>query len=358
MKIVHLLTYYGDYIGGIQIYVKELAKRQKALGNNVKIITSSLYGKEKEVEGIKVIKSPVLFSAFRIPFTPILPYHLFIEKIDVLHVHLPSPWIDLCSVLKKIISPNTKLVITIHNYLPFADTFPKKIFSFVHDKIFIKLALKFADEVTTCSEGFAKSLPYKINDKKLNIIPYGLDLNKFKSLNLKKKNQILFVGRLIPEKGLLELVKAVKSIPKLKRLRVLAIVSETYKYSKYKEECLKEGKDFLEIKANVPNEGIINYYNESKVFVFPSLGIDSFGIVLIEAMACGLPVVCTNLPGPSSIVPSYAGVIVNPKNKKELMKAIEKVLNGNYDSNQIEEYVKENFDYETITKKILEVYKT
>jgi glycosyltransferase involved in cell wall biosynthesis len=198
-------------------------------------------------------------------------------------------------------------------------------------------------------------LPYNLPPQKLNIIPIGVDLKKFKNLNKKKKNQILFVGRLIPEKGLLELIRAVKLIAP--RPKILAIVSETYSYLKYKERCLKEGKGFLKVKMNVPNNKTIKYYNESKLFTFPSWGIDSFGIVLIEAMACGLPVVCTNLPGPSSIVPSFAGVIVNPKNKKVFSDAIQKVLITNYDSSKIANYVKENFDYEIITNKVLEVYK-
>src|SRR3989344_6620128 len=118
MKIVHALAYYGDYLGGIQRYVNELAKRQKAEGHEVKIITSDLYGSQKQIDGVPIIRCKSWFSAFRTAFMPSLPFKLLKEKCDVVHAHLPSPGLDLSVAFSKKFNPKTKLIVTIHNYAP------------------------------------------------------------------------------------------------------------------------------------------------------------------------------------------------------------------------------------------------
>ena len=237
-------------------------------------------------------------------------------------------------------------------------SFVEKLAAFIHNKITISFPLFLSDKIIISTKAFAKSLPYKIKTSKLQIIPVGVDLEKFKIENIKKKNQILFVGRLIPEKGFLNLMKAMsivrKSFPKLK---LKAILSNVYGFEDYKKKCLSYDEGFLETEYNVENHKISEYYNESKAFIFPSIGLDSFGIVLIEAMACGTPIISTDLPGPSSIVPSFAGETFERNDYKQLANKIIQLLNNKYDSKKINSYVKENFDWDLITKDMLEVYK-
>lgn len=357
MKIIHALNYYGDYLGGVQIYVKELAKRQKNAGHNVKIITSDLYGKQKEIDGIPIIRAKTLFSAFRVPFTPLLPFYLLKEKCDVLNVHLPLPWLDVCVVLKKILHKKTKLIITVHNYVPTNSKF-SKIFAWFHNRILIRIALKNADIIITTTKEFANSLPYKIPNKKKKIIPYAVDINKFYPANSYTKNQILFVGRTIPEKGLHILMKAMNSVrKKIKGVKLITICSETYNFKNYEKKIRRLDSGFLKMKKNVPNNLLRKYYANSAVFVMPSLDIDSFGIVLLEAMACGCPVICSDLPGPSSIVNKNCGIVVPKGDAKKLGGTIIYMLrNSKKVRNKARKYVENNFSWNKVYNQIEEVY--
>jgi glycosyltransferase involved in cell wall biosynthesis len=355
MKIVHALAYYGDYIGGIQLYVKQLAERQKEEGHEVKIITSDLYGKQKVINNIPIIRSKALFSAFRVPFTISMPYYMLKEKCDVLHVHLPLPWLDLNAALKKVLSPKTKLVVTIHNYVP-AKSRIAKFFALIHNKFLIQTALRKADIITVPSLAFANSLPYKLSKKE--VIPYAIDTGKFYPSKKYDENQILFVGRLIPEKGLHILMKAMQLVrKKIPKAKLLAICAETYDYKNYEKEIKKLDDGFLEIKKNVPNNKIRDYYANSAAFIMPSLDIDSFGIVLLEAMACGCPVIVSDLPGPSSLVKKDCGLIVPKGNEIKLAEAIIQTLKKNGRMrNNARKYVEDNFSWGKVYKKFQEVY--
>ncbi len=361
MKIVHVLAYYGDYLGGIQNYVKELAKRQKAEGHDVKIITSNLKGNQNLLDGIKIIRCNSWFSLFRTPFMPSILKKLLNENCDVVHAHLPSPGLDLAVSIKKILSPKTRLVLTIHNYAPRTSSI-KKIFAFINDRILLQFALRSADKIIFTNKGFANSLKYPFDKKKMIILPLGVDLKKFKPSAKYNPNQILFVGRMIPEKGLHILVKSIQLINKeYPKLKLLAIVSEVYEgFNKYESDIIREGKGFLRVLKNISNERISSYYSNSKLLVMPSIDIDSFGFVLIEAMACGCPVITSDLPGPASIINKKVGLVTKRGDIDDTKKAILSILkNKDYDilRGNCRDYVTNNFNWDKINKKMLDIYK-
>lgn len=357
MRIVHALAYYGDYLGGIQIYVRELAKRQKAEGHKVKIITSDLYGSQKKIDGIKVIRCKSWFSAFRVPFTPSLPFKLLKEDCDVLHVHLPLPWLDICSVLKKLVHKKTKLVLTIHNDLQI-NSVCSNIFGWVHNKFLIGNVIKKSDSIITTTKAFANSLVYKIPKEKQKIIPLGIDTKKFKPNKKIKKNQILFVGRLIPEKGLHLLMLAMKKVRKeFPNLKLIVAYQPVYNYPDYYREIKSLDDGFLVEKKDCSQKELISLYSESKCFVLPTLQ-ESFGLVLLESMACQTPVICFNLPGPASFINKKNGILIERGNTTKLAEAIIKILNDTkrYQKN-LRDYVKKEFNWDKINKQILGVYK-
>jgi len=358
MKIVHALAYYGNYLGGIQNYVKELSERQKKQGHEVKIITSDLYGKKKRVSGVEIIRAKTWFSAFRVPFMPSLLYKMLKEDCDVLHVHLPLPGLDISAVLKKLIHKKTKLIITIHNYIPINSKL-SSFFAWVHNKILIRFPLMASDAVIVTTKGFSESLDYNIPEGRERIIPLGVDLKYFYPSKKHDKNSVLFVGRMIPEKGLHVLAEAMNSVrKKFKNAQLTAICSETYNYGEYEKKVRKLDKSgFLKIIKNVPHKKIRKYYASSACLVMPSLDLDSFGFVLIEAMACGCPVISSNLPGPSSVVNKKCGIVVPKGNVKKLSEAIISILK---DQEKFRtpciDYARKNFSSNTVYKNVMKVY--
>lgn len=359
MKIVHVLGYYGNYTGGIQAYVKELAKRQTRSGHSVKIITSDLFGTEKSIDGIAIIRCKTLFSFSRVPFCPWLFFSLLKEKCDVIHAHLPLPSWDLAVSIKKFFHPETKLIVTIHNY-SLRENRVQKMLSIINDHVLMQFPLFFSDKIITTTKAFGRSLHYKIPRKKNVIIPLGVNLTIFKNADLERnKSLILFVGRLIPEKGLHLLVQAVKELRKQNKIyQILAICAETYDFKKYENMVKKDSQKFLTILKNLPQTVLYKYYSKAGFLAFPS-SADSFGFVLIEAMACGCPVIVSNLPGPASIVRQDCGIVFNKNDIKSLTLAILKM--SQYQTlfrKNCRGYVEDVFSWRIINEKILELYKT
>lgn len=354
MKIVHVLAYYGDYLGGLQNYVRELAKRQKAAGHEVKIITSNLYGSKKKIDGIEIIRCNVWFSAFRVPFMPSLLVKLLKEKCDVLHAHLPLPGLDLAVSIKKILNPKTKLILTIHNDLQI-NSITSKVFGWIHNNILIKFPIAFSNSVITTTKSFSDNLNYKIPSKKHNVIPLGVDIDLFKDLNLMRENNVLFIGRIIPEKGLHLLVEAVKKARnKIPNLKLVAAYQKVYDYEKYYNKIKEESKDFLIEKENCSPKELVVLYNKCKCLAVASLQ-ESFGLIYLESLACNCPVVSFELPGPKEALKNKVKW-VPLENINKLAEEIVKKVNSNKKEDNCK-FIKDNFSWDRVNKKIVEVYK-
>lgn len=195
--------------------------------------------------------------------------------------------------------------------------------------------------------------------------PNGYD-NLFVEKNFKiknfgeKENIILTVGRLgTPEKNTELLLEALKEI-NLKNWKVILVGSETEKLTEYKEKYFKKNP---ELKEKIIFTGEIKdrkklyeYYNRSKIFVLPSKW-ESFGIVMIEAMAFGNYVITSNTCAANDITNhDNIGKIIEIDSKIELENSLKESINGNVDLeekyNKTLEYVK-NFKYEELIKKLI-----
>jgi phosphatidyl-myo-inositol alpha-mannosyltransferase len=142
---------------------------------------------------------------------------------------------------------------------------------------------------------------------------------------------VLFVGRLEPRKGLVYLVRAFLRLkPSFPRLRLL-VVGRDDKHQREKLMAMVPPRlrpDLLFVGA-VPQEDLPSYYASADVFCAPSLGGESFGIVLVEAMAVGLPVVCSNIGGYRDLVrDDQEGLLVPPRDPESLAEALGALLDN------------------------------
>ncbi len=197
-------------------------------------------------------------------------------------------------------------------------------------------------------------------------LPNGYD-NLFIEKNFKiknfeeKENIILTVGRLgTKEKNTELLLESLKEID-LKDWKVILIGSETEELLKYKEKYLKENPELKEkiiFTGEIKDRKILyEYYNNSKVFVLPSKW-ESFGIVMVEAMAFGNYVITSNTCAANDITNyNNIGKIIQIDSKIELENSLKEAINGkvNLEEKYIKtlEYVK-NFKYEELIKKLNE----
>jgi len=207
----------------------------------------------------------------------------------------------------------------------------------------IKLIVKHSDAFIACS---SRSKEYLISlgahPGKISIAPNAIDVDFFKAQSLKhepqkenlksqlkieEKKLILYVGRLVESKGLKYLMEAYRDLKKEKNDVDLMIIGDGPQRDELVSLCQQEQIKDVHLLGFIPNEQLPLYYSIADVFVFPSTR-DAFGMVVLEAMACGLPIVITNRAGASADVVKHGvnGYITGDRNAGQLYEAIKGIL--------------------------------
>lgn len=218
--------------------------------------------------------------------------------------------------------------------------------------------------ISTSTKDFC--LKTGLDEDKIEIIPYGVNTEFFRPMNVYKDEnifQILSVGYLIERKGFEYLIRSMPHVLKEHKNVRLKIVGSGPLESKLKALIYELGLgDEVEIIKNVSDEKLLMIYNSSDLFVLPSIvdsqgNTEGLGVVLLEAMACGLPVIGSDVGGiPDIIKDKDRGFLVPEKDYFQLSKTIINLLDDVDLRKKIAikgyEWIKEKF----IWKKIAENY--
>ena len=178
-----------------------------------------------------------------------------------------------------------------------------------------------------------------------------------KSLGLPQNVKILFtLGWLIERKGFNYLIEAMDIILK-ERKNVFCFIGGSGKLKDKLQSQINDLKleKYVKLIGFIPDEALLLWMNACDVFVLPSLS-ESFGVVLIEAMACGKPVISTYNGGSEEVVISEEyGLLMEPRNSINLAKKIEIALEKEWNHQKINEYAQQ-FTWKDIATKILDLY--
>jgi phosphatidylinositol alpha-mannosyltransferase len=298
MRVVHLAPFIeGGYTGGMQRYVIELVKQQRCSGIDASVQTIRL-GDEDHVDGVPVRGRRATFVWQRTPVHALLPRDLGRIEADVVHVHSPSPTLEAALLLRR---PKVRrLVLTLHNVLP-ATTRLQRALGTIETAV-LRRVLRRADAVIVPHLAFAyeagRQFGFDAEDPRVRVVPPGVDHDAFRPLCLARdEDVVLFAGHVRPEKGLHVLVEAMALLSE-KRLEVFAAVSYE---SRYFEQIRRRAESLLgnRVRFRIGAGGceLVEAYNRAGVVVAPSLGLESWNLVLLEAAATGAACVRTNLPG-------------------------------------------------------------
>ncbi|HCL00652.1 MAG TPA: hypothetical protein DHW42_11185 [Candidatus Marinimicrobia bacterium] len=219
-------------------------------------------------------------------------------------------------------------------------------------------------KIVTVSEDLKKRIIRKgINENKIHVIKNGINpifriLDKEtsrKALQLPNTKIILFIGHLIKTKGIDYLIEALTNFDKNINFKLYLIGSGEEKENFIqiiKEKNLSEVADFV---GSVNHSELVYWYNAADVLCLPSLreGIPN---VILEALACGTPVVATDISNNSDIINKSNGILVEPKNSIQLASALKKVLSNTWDRTEISESVN-NFNWNKNSIKYFELIK-
>ena len=271
-------------------------------------------------------------------------------KIDIIHSHLSYPAGFLGTIIYK--RKGIPDILTEHS------TISKYSRSFIH-KVCVKYTLKNSRGLACVSNALKKELS-TVTDREISVIHNVIDIDKFKlaESHPDKVINIGFLGGLSnTNKGLDLLLKAV-SILKNKDI-VLHIGGKGTlqdSYHKMSEDIGISGN--CRFYGEIPPEKVTDFYSKLNIFVLSSR-YETFGIVVVEAMACGLPVIATKCGGPEEIITPSTGLLVSKDNAEELAEAIFFMSSKlkMYDRAAIRNYANDTFGQSAFLAKISSAYK-
>lgn len=230
--------------------------------------------------------------------------------------------------------------------------------------------LQNANHVIAVGEELAEMITrdFGVAENKLSVMSMGIDRNVFQlpsdkavvqralGMDPAKKN-LLFVGNVIQEKGVEELILAFNELSKNDDNVALYIVGSTKDRSFYEKVTpLAKANSAITFVEPMPQPELVRYFQASDTFILPSY-IEGLGLVALEAMACGAPVIAANVGGLHYMLKDGAGQLVEPKSVEELVIAMQRAVNGDFTPNEAEvQRLLELHDAERIIDKLIAIY--
>jgi len=332
MKILQVGKYYFPYRGGIESVVQSLSEGLTQAGNEIGVLCSAekrIFTTE-HIRGVNIHRAAQLGVLFSQPITPSWPwlYQKLVKEHDVIHIHGPNPLAELSVLL----FPKTKpIVVSYHAdivnqkwlrpfYRPLQRAFLKKV-----DKIIVatKNHIRFSEVLQEFQD-------------KIEVIPYGIDPENF-SMNENIEMQVerlkeqhgnfsLFVGRLVGYKGLDILIRSMQEVK-----HPLLIVGEGPNRDQLVDLAYRLGvDDRVKFIGKVENQDTFTaLFHACQVLVLPSISAaENFGIVQIEAMCCGKPIITSNLKSGVPVVGQMGAtsILTPPGDHEALADALNHLL--------------------------------
>ena len=375
MKIALVSPYDFPYPGGITEHIIALANGAQQRGHEVQILAAcsgyqgQIFSNTRVVTN-KITAVPIGGSVARVGLSPFsysrIKKILQREAFDVIHLHEPfTPSIAWFVLMQTYTMPQTVTIGTFHAYHERPNWFyvrGRPIFS----KFFARL-----DNLIAVSRA-AHNFVYQMFPGDYRIIPNGVDLNRFgKEIESmsgagppgpNKKLTILFVGRLDKRKGFLNLLQAfIKIKPNYPHLQLKVVGPfKSGACQPYQDIARAHHVTDIEFVGYISPEKLPGVYHTADIFCAPSIGFESFGIILLEAMAAGLPIVASDILGYRSVITAgQEGLLAPPGQPMGLANALCQLLDnphlrqamgrrGRLKANQ--------YNWDHIVDKILEVY--
>ncbi len=351
MKILIVLTYYRPHISGLTIYVERLARALAQQGNQVTVLTSH-YSPElpfqEIMDGVLVIRHPVLFRFSKASIMPGFLRHAYrlMREHDVVHVHLPQAEGGPLAFIGRVLA-HRPVVLTYHCDLQLPPGPLNRVIDFL---AFLSNYMSgvFADRVVAYTRDYAEHSPFlsRFQGKLAAIYP-PVDTpepvpGEVQALRERYRTNghaiVGFAARFAEEKGVGYLLDSIPLVreecPSVKYLlagEYKNVVGENV--WERLQPLIRQNREYLELLGPVPSEQMGNFFGACDVLTVPSINsTESFGLVQVEAMLSGCPVVASDLPGVREPVRvTGMGEIVPIRDARALAQAIVRVL-GNRDN--------------------------
>ncbi|HPR65253.1 MAG TPA: glycosyltransferase family 4 protein [Thermoanaerobaculia bacterium] len=331
MKIAESVVRFPPYIGGVEQTVYHLGRNLVRRGHRVRVVCADEGGGTDRVDGIEVVRLPYFGKVSNTNLTPGILAALLAFHPDLVHIHLPTVWFSEWGSLAARIQKKP-LVLTYHNDIYGSGA--KSILARLYNSIFLKWVLHRTDRIVVSHREYAKySIHLRPFQNKITAIPWGVDTSRFSAGPDQVHHSALtlsFLSILDRQHGykgldlLLDAMKILKDRGMIVLLNVGGKGEELSRYRQLVSNLNLEGQ--VTFSGFVPDESLPDFYRASDLFVLPSTDArqEGFGLVLLEALACGCPVLTTSIVGVAAdIQSSDAGVTVPPGKVEALCGAME-----------------------------------
>jgi glycosyltransferase involved in cell wall biosynthesis len=374
------------YFGGVERRIVEIAKRlQKEINTTVYSGIKAGFRKPTSINGVNFVpafSTDALFPVDNWFFNKTLTGAVNAIKANVYEAHTVSGYGFLKALRKRGIKK--PFIQTVHGVLAdeYAQSFQRSSPTFrakLANLIMWRLSkleeesAKNATLIATVSKYSSEKMVqfYGVDKAKIRVVPNGVDINRFKpskpnkkikrQIGLDNKPCVLFVGRLIPRKGLPFLIEAAKHIIKENNQTMFVIAGDGPLKNNLKAhlEKMNLSRNFV-LLGDVHESVLPALYNCADVFALPSIQ-EGQGIALLEAQATAKPVVTFNVGGVrEAVLDKKTGLLVKP-NSRELAEAIMKLLTDSTLREKMgsrgREFVSAYFSWDICAQRMLQVYR-
>jgi phosphatidylinositol alpha-mannosyltransferase len=351
--------------GGVNDHVRHLARQLRLVGHETRIFApSSRADIDFDTARFYRIGTPIAIPANASVARITLSFHLanrvaaIIEKehFDVLHFHEPLMPALPMTMLKMSTTAN---VGTFHAYA-------RSNLGYYYGRPLLQPYLEHIHSAIAVSEPARAFVTRYFPDFPMHVIPNGIDPDTFRPglppirhLRDDRVN-ILFVGRLEKRKGLGDLLRAYRFIQSRGPSTRLIIVGDGPLRGSIESYIARHRLPNVIMAGYVPETVKPRYYNSADIFCAPATGAESFGIVLLEALASGLPVVATEIPGYMSVLePGLDSLTVQPRSWRELGASLVVLARDAELRRRMGAYAREKswrYSWASVTSKVVDVY--
>ena len=356
--------------GGVEIVVEELATRMAKLGYEVTCYNrkgKNVLDKNEKVQKIKEYKGVKIKEVLTIDKKGLAAMtssffgtiKILFSDANVVHYHAEGP----CAMIPLIkFFSRKKIIATIHG-LDWQRAKWGTGFASRYIKFGEKMAAKYADEVIVLSlniqnyfkEVYNRETKFISNGvSKPNILKANIITQKY---NIKKDDYILFLGRIVPEKGIHYLINAFNNIKTNKKLVISGAASDTESYY-MKLKKLANNNENIIFTGFVKGRELEELYSNAYLYVLPS-DLEGMPLSLLEAMSYGNCCLTSDIPECSNVIDNY-GITFKKGNEKDLQKELANLLDNKklvdkYKENS-RDYILSKYDWNKVVETTIELY--
>ncbi len=353
--------------GGVEVVVEKLAVGIAAAGHNITVLnrkggdtTSVVVSQKQKLKGVAVKTLPAIdIRGLSVVTSSFLGAVLSaFSKADVVHIHAEGPAV-MCWLPKLM---GKKVVVTVHG-LDWQRAKWKSGIGAAYIHLGERLAVKFADEIIVLSRNLQDYFR-KTYGRNTVFIPNGVEKVRNKpacrikeELSLEKNSYILYLGRIVPEKGVHYLIEAFQNIKTDKKLVIAGAVSDTEKYLN-KVKKMAETSDDIIFTGFVQGDTLAELYSNARIYVLPS-DLEGMPLSLLEAMSYGNCCLVSDIPECTEVIADN-GVTFRKGDVESLRAELQKLCD-NWDTvhkykTKSADYICGKYSWDSMVRQTLKLY--